>query len=144
MADLSPAEIMLDRLAPAQRLIRRLQNFLKDTEPPKGIPLSPKAKAARAAFRDAVQGDIAELIAQRKEIAALVKQIPDQTAQDILLMHYGLTELGQSMTYPQIELEMNYCTQTIYRYRKKGIDQLNRILKGKGLSFGETHAKNNT
>ena len=30
MANLSPAEIMLDSLVPAQRLIRRLQGALKD------------------------------------------------------------------------------------------------------------------
>ena len=130
MANLSPAEILLDSLVPAQRLIRRLQDILKSLVPYVGIRLFPEAKAARAAFQSVVQHDLDELTAQREKALALVKQIPDQTAQDVLMMHYGLTESGRNISYPQIEMEMNYCTQTIYRYRKKGIDQLNQLLEG--------------
>lgn len=44
MADLSPAEILLDSLVPEQRLIRRLQAVLKAPVPYMGIdlPRTPK------------------------------------------------------------------------------------------------------
>jgi len=37
MADLSPAEILLDSLVPAQRLIKRLQAVLKAPNPYVGV-----------------------------------------------------------------------------------------------------------
>jgi len=96
-----------------------------------GIDLSHSTKAKIAAFQGVIQRHIDELTAQREEAAALVKLIPDQTAQKVLLMHYGLTEPGRKMPYEKIETELNYCTQTIYRYRKVGIDQLNQILENR-------------
>ncbi len=95
MSDTSPAEIMLDSLVPAQRLIERLQAVLKTPAPYVGIDLSHSTKAKIAAFQRSLQGNIDELTAQREEAAALVQQIPDQTAQKVLLMHYGLTEPGR-------------------------------------------------
>ncbi len=129
MVDTSPAEMMLDSLVPAQRLIERLQAVLKAPVPYVGIDLSHSTKAKIAAFQVSLQGHIDELTAQREEAAALVQQIPDQTARKVLLMHYGLTEPGRKMSYEKIETELNYCSQTIYRYRKVGIEQLNQILE---------------
>lgn len=71
MADLSPAEIMLDSLVPAQRLIRRLQGALKAPLPYMGVDLSPATKAKAAVLQNALQGYIDELTAQREEAAAL-------------------------------------------------------------------------
>ena len=45
MTDLSPAEIMLNSLIPAQRLIRRLQDLLKAPAPYVGIRLSQIGRA---------------------------------------------------------------------------------------------------
>lgn len=144
MADLSPAEIMLDRLAPAQRLIRRLQAIQKAQPSHKGIRLSPEAEAERAAFVDAVQHDIDTLIAQREKAVALIKRISDPDAQMVIMFRYGL--IGPScekMPYPKICERMHYGNETIFRYRKKGIDQLNRILKDQGISFDEICGNNN-
>ena len=130
MADLSPAEIMLDSLVPAQRLIRRLQGALKTPIPYTGIPLSSEAKAARAALRDALQRDIDELTAQREKAAALVNLIPDQTARTVIELRYGLTGSGcELMPYPEVGETLNYADKTILQYRKKGVDQLNQILE---------------
>ena len=130
MADLSPAEIMLNSLVPAQRLIRRLQDVLKAPIPYTGIPLSSEAKAARAALRDALQRDIDELTAQREKAAALVNLIPDQTARTVIELRYGLTGSGcELMPYPEVGETLNYADKTILQYRKKGVDQLNQILE---------------
>ena len=94
MAELSPAEIMLDSLVPAQRLIRRLQAVLKAPNPYVGVDLSPEAKAARAAFQSVVQHDLDELTAQRGKCVALVKMIPDQTARTVIELRYGLVGSG--------------------------------------------------
>lgn len=145
MADLSPAEIMLDRLVPAERLKRSLQAIQKAPLSYEGIRLSPEAKAARAAFVGAVQHDIDILTAQREKAVALIKRISNPDAQRVILFRYGLIgPTCEKMPYPKIGEKLHYSDTTIFIYRKKGIDQLNRILKDKGLSFDETYAKNNT
>lgn len=68
MADLSPAEILLDSLVPAQRLIKRLQDILKAPVPYVGIDLSQPTKAKIAAFQDNIQSRIDELTAQREKL----------------------------------------------------------------------------
>lgn len=85
---------MLDSLVPAQRLIRRLQDVLKAPVSYVGIPLSTEAKTARAAFREAIQRDIDELIAQREKIMSLIKLIPDNTARMVIELRYGLIGSG--------------------------------------------------
>ena len=64
MANLSPAEIMLDSLVPAQRLIRHLQGALKAPLSYVGVDLSTATKAKTAALQNALQGYISELTAQ--------------------------------------------------------------------------------
>lgn len=128
MADLSPAETMLDSLVPAQRLIRRLQGFLKAPVPYVGIHLSPDTNEKIAAFQGDLQGYIDELTARREKVLGLVKQIPDQTAQEILIMRYGLTGSGREMTWVEIEMRVPYSTHSLFRYHRKGIDQLNQLL----------------
>lgn len=130
MADLSPAEIMLDSLVPAQRLIRRLQAVIAAPFPYVGIHLSPDTKSKIAAFHVDLQAYIDELTAQREKAVALIKLIPDQTAQEILLMRYGLTGSGREMSWVQMEMQIPYCMQSLYRYHKKGIAQLNQLLEG--------------
>lgn len=130
MADPSPAEILLDSLVPAQRLIRRLQALKAAPIPRVGIHLSPDTKANIAAFQDNIQSRIDELTAQRGKAVELVKRIPDQTAQEILLMRYGLTGSGREMSWVQMEMQIPYCMQSLYRYHKKGIAQLNQLLEG--------------
>lgn len=130
MADLSPAEIMLDSLVPAQRLIKRLQDVLKAPVPYVGIRLSPEAKSARAAFLGAIQRDIDELTAQREKAVALVKLIPDQTARTVIELCYLLSGSGcEKMPYFKIGEMLHYSDKTILRYHKKAIDQLNRIIE---------------
>lgn len=129
MADLSPAEIMLDSLVPAQRLIKRLQSVLKAPFPYEGIPLSPETKAARAALRDAIQRDIDELTAQREKVVALINCISDPVAKKVVLYHYQLIGSGrEKMPYFKIGERMNYSDKTVLRYHQKGVDQLNQIL----------------
>ena len=129
MANLSPAEILLDSLVPAQRLIRRLQDILKSLVPYVGIRLSPEAKAARAAFQSVVQHDLDELTAQRGKCVALVKMIPDQTARTVIELRYGLVGSGcEKMPHFKIGEKLNYSEKTIFRYHQRGIDQLNQIL----------------
>ena len=129
MANLSPAEILLDSLVPAQRLIRRLQDILKSLVPYVGIRLSPEAKAARAAFQSVVQHDLDELTAQRGKCVALVKMIPDQTARTVIELRYGLVGSGyEKMPHFKIGVKLNYSEKTIFRYHQRGIDQLNQIL----------------
>ena len=123
MADLSPAEIMLDSLVPAQRLIRRLQDVLTAPVPYMGIDLPRRTK-------DKIQSRIDELTAQREKAVALVRLIPDPTAQAVIELRYGLMGSGcELMPYPDVCETLAYENQTIFRYRKKGIDQLNQILE---------------
>ena len=130
MADLSPAEILLDSLVPAQRLIKRLQDILKSLVPYVGIRLFPEAKAARAAFQSVVQHDLDKLIAQREKGVALVKLIPDTTDLTVLELRYGLTGSGcQKVPWLDMEELMNYGRHSIFRYHRKGVDQLNQILE---------------
>ena len=130
MADLSPAEILLDSLVPAQRLIKRLQDILKAPVPYVGIDLSQPTKAKIAAFQDNIQSRIDELTAQREKAVALVKLIPDTTARTVIELRYGLMGSGcELMPYPDVCETLAYENKTIFRYRKKGIDQLNQILE---------------
>lgn len=129
MTDLSPAEILLDSLVPAQRLIKRLQDILKAPVPYVGIDLSQPTKAKIAAFQDNIQSRIDELTAQREKIVGLVKLIPDTTARTVIELRYGLIGSGcELMPYPDVCETLAYENQTIFRYRKKGVDQLNQIL----------------
>lgn len=129
MANLSPAEIMLDSLVPAQRLIRRLQAVLKAPNPYVGVDLSPEAKAARAAFQSTVQHDLDKLTAQREKAVALINCISDPVAKKVVLYHYQLIGSGrEKMPYFKIGERMNYSDKTVLRYHQKGVDQLNQIL----------------
>lgn len=131
MADLSPAEILLDSLVPAQRLIKRLQDILKAPVPYVGIDLSQPTKAKIAAFQDNIQSRIDELTAQREKIVGLVKLIPDTTARTVIELRYGLVGSGyEKMPHFKIGEKLNYSEKTIFRYHQRGIDQLNQILEG--------------
>lgn len=131
MADLSPAEIMLNSLVPTQRLIWRLQDLLKAPVPNAGIRLSPEAKAARAAFQSVVQHDLDKLTAQREKCAALVDLIRDQTARTVIKLCYQLSGSGyEKLPYFKIGEMLHYSDKTILRYHKKAIDQLNQLLEG--------------
>ncbi|RKJ38023.1 hypothetical protein D7X94_17805 [Acutalibacter sp. 1XD8-33] len=131
MADLSPAEILLDSLVPAQQLIRRLQDLLKAPVSYGSIRLSPEAKAARAAFQSVVQHNLDKLIAQREKGVALVKLIPDTTARTVIKLRYGLVGSGcEKMPHFKIGEMLHYSDKTIFRYHQKGIDQLNQLLEG--------------
>lgn len=90
MADLSPAEILLDSLVPAQRLIKRLQAVLKAPVPYMGIDIPRSTKDKIAAFQGEIQSRIDELTAQREKAVALVKLIPDTTARTVIELRYGL------------------------------------------------------
>ena len=130
MADLSPAEILLDSLVPAQRLIRRLQAVLKAPIPYVGIDLSQPTKAKIAAFQGEIQSRIDELTAQREKAVELVERIPDTTARTVIELRYGLMGSGcELMPYPDVCETLAYENKTIFRYRKKGIDHLNQILE---------------
>ncbi len=130
MADTSPAEMMLDSLVPAQRLIRRLQDILKAPVPYVGTNPPPALKPQIAAFQDALQSRIDELTAQREEVVALVQQIPDQTARTVIELRYGLIGSGcQKVPWLKMEELVNYGQQTIFRYHRKGVDWLNQILE---------------
>ena len=130
MADLSPAEIMLDSLVPAQRLIRRLQGALKTPIPYTGIDLPRRTKDKIAAFQGEIQSRIDELTAQREKAVALVKLIPDTTARTVIELRYGLTGSGcQKVPWLDMEELMNYGRNSIFRYHRKGVDQLNQILE---------------
>ena len=122
MADLS--------LVPAQRLIRRLQDILKAPVPYTGIiDLPRRTKDKIAAFHVDLQAYIDELTAQREKAVALIKLIPDQTARTVIKLRYGLIGSGyELMPYPDVCETLAYENQTIFRYRKKGVDQLNQIL----------------
>lgn len=126
MADLSPAEILLDSLVPAQQLIKRLQAVL-------AAPfhdLSQPTKAKTAALQGSLQTRIDELTAQREKAVALVKLIQDQTARTVIELRYGLIGSGcELMPYPEVGEILNYADKTIIQYRKKGVDQLNQILE---------------
>ncbi len=133
MANLSPAEIMLDSLVPAQRLIRRLQGAMEAPLSYVGVDLSPATKAKTAALQNALQGYIDELTAQREKDMALVKLIPDQTARTVIELRYGLIGSGcELMPYPEVGETLNYADKTILQYRKKGVDQLNQLLENGG------------
>lgn len=130
MADLSPAEILLDSLVPAQRLIKRLQDLLKAPVPYVGIDLSQPTKAKIAAFQSAIQSRIDELTAQREKAVELVERIPDTTARTVIELRYGLVGSGcEKMPHFKIGEALHYSDKTIFRYHQKGIDQLNQILE---------------
>ena len=131
MADLSPAEILLDSLVPAQRLIKRLQDLLKAPLPYVGIDLSQPTKTKIAAFQSAIQSRIDELTAQREKAVELVERIPDTTARTVIKLRYGLVGSGcEKMPHFKIGEALHYSDKTIFRYHKKGIAQLNEILEG--------------
>ena len=91
---------------------------------------SPATKATTAAFHVDLQAYIDELTAQREKAVALIKLIPDQTARTVIELRYGLIGSGcELMPYPDVCETLAYENQTIFRYRKKGIDQLNQILE---------------
>ena len=127
MAELSPAERMLKNSTETQYLIRQLQALKAAPIPRVGIHLSPDTKANIATFQGYLQGRIDELSTQRGKAVELVKRIPDQTAQEILLMRYGLTGSGREMSW--VQMQIPYCMQSLYRYHKKGIAQLNQLLE---------------
>ena len=130
MADLSLAEILLDSLVPAQRLIRRLQAVLKAPLPYVGIDRSQPTKTKIAAFQSAIQSRIDELTAQREKAVELVERIPDTTARTVIELRYGLTGSGcQKVPWLDMEELMNYSRHSIFRYHRKGVDQLNQILE---------------
>lgn len=130
MADPSPAEILLDSLVPAQRLIRRLRAVLAAPVPYMGIHLSPDTKSKIAALQDSSQAYIDELTAQWEKAVSLVKLIPDQTARMVIELRYGLVgSRCELMPYPEVGETLNYADKTILSYRKKGVDQLNQILE---------------
>lgn len=130
MADLSPAEIMVDSLVPAQRLIRRIQAVQDGLEPFKCISIYPATKARITAFRDDLQCYIDELTAQREKAVALIRRISDPNAQVVIMYRYGLISSScEKMGYPEICERMNYEHQTIYGYRKKGIEELDQFLE---------------
>lgn len=130
MADLSPAEIMLDSLVPAQRLIRSLQAVIAAPVPYTGIDLPRRTKDKIAAFQGEIQSRIDELTAQREKAVALVKLIPDTTARTVIELRYGLTGSGcQKVPWLDMEELMNYSRHSIFRYHRKGVDQLNQILE---------------
>lgn len=132
MADLSPAEIMLDSLVPAQCLIRRLEGILKAPLPYAGISLSNSTKATIAALRDDMQNRIDELTAQREKTVALVKLIPDPISRNVLELRYGLVGSGcEKVPWLDMEELMNYGRHSIFRYHRKGVDQLNQILENR-------------
>jgi len=77
-----------------------------------------------------LQRYIDELSAQREEVVGLVKLIPDTTARTVIELRYGLTGSGcQKVPWLDMEELMNYGRHSIFRYHRKGIDQLNQILK---------------
>jgi len=132
MADTSPAEIMLDSLIPAQHLIRRLQNILKTPLPYVGTNPPSAIKAQIAALQDSVQRRIDKLTAQREEAVTLIQQIPDQTARTVIELRYGLVGSDcEKVPWLKMEELVNYGHQTIFRYHRKGIEQLNELLKTK-------------
>jgi len=134
MADTSPAEIILNNSVNTNQLIRQLQGVIKAPVPHVDVVLFPATKAKIAAFQDDLQGYIDKLTAQREKVVALIQQIPDQTAQNVLLMRYGLTKSGQGLTsWVKLELELGYSQSNLFRVHRKGIEQLNQILK-KGQS----------
>lgn len=115
---------MLDQLAPTKHLIKCLESLLKAPLPyAKRIELSAKSKADEAAFRNRVQMDIGRLTAQQEKTMTLIQQIPDQTAQQVLIMYYG-----ETTPYEEIGTELGYCGKSVYRFAKAGIDQMNRLL----------------
>lgn len=130
MADLSPAEILLDSLVPAQRLIKRLQAVLKAPVPYMGIDIPRSTKDKIAAFQGEIQSRIDELTAQREKAVELVERIPDTTARTVIELRYGLTGSGcQKVPWLDMEELMNYSRHSIFRYHRKGVDQLNQILE---------------
>lgn len=140
MAGLSPAEIMLDSLVPAQRLIRRLQAVLKAPVPNMGIDLPRRTKDKIAAFQGDIQSRIDELTTQREKVISLVERIPDQTARTVIELRYGLVGSGcELMPYSDVCETLAYENQTIFRYRKKGVDQLNQLLGS--AKDSENHAE---
>ena len=130
MADLSPAEILLDSLVPAQRLIKRLQDILKAPVPYVGIDLSQPTKAKIAAFQDNIQSRIDELTAQREKGVAMIQRIPDQTARMIIELRYGVIGSAcQKVPWFEMCELVNYEQRTVFKYHRKGVDQLNQILE---------------
>ena len=131
MADASPAEILLNNSAKIEPLIKRLQAVLMAPVPYVGIDLSQPTKAKIAAFQADLQRYIDELSAQREEVVGLVKLIPDTTARTVIELRYGLTGSGcQKVPWLDMEELMNYSRHSIFRYHRKGVDQLNQILEG--------------
>jgi len=132
MADTSPAEIMLDSLVPAQRLIRRLQDILKAPLPYVGTDPPQAIKAQIAAFEDDLQSRIDELTAQREKAVALVQQIPDPIAKTVIELRYGLVGSGcEKVPWLDMEEYVNYGRHSIFRYHRKGVDWLNQILENR-------------
>ena len=130
MADASPAEILLNNSAKIEPLIKRLQAVLMAPVPYVGIDLSQPTKAKIAAFQADLQRYIDELSAQREEVVGLVKLIPDTTARTVIELRYGLTGSGcQKVPWLDMEELMNYGRHSIFRYHRKGVDQLNQILE---------------
>ncbi len=133
MADLSPAEAMLEQSTAAQRLINRLQSALAISARPWGIKLTPATVAVQKAYQAELQAQIDELTALREHILALVRKIPDAELQPILILHYGLSEkCTRKVPWYEVAEIMNYSTQNIFKLRHKAIAELETILDQEG------------
>lgn len=139
MADLSPAEIMLNKSTATQRLINRLQSVVDARGLPHGIKLNPAIKLptdiidAQAELQAELQAQIGELTAHREHILALVRKIPDVELQPILILHYGLYEkCTRKMKWHEVAELMNYSIQGIFKLRHKAIAELETILNQEG------------
>lgn len=130
MPEPTRAQMLLEQVTTGNKLIRRLQAVKAHPLGPVPVKLSISNKTKIQAFRDDVQQHIDQLTAQREQVAALVEQIPDETAQLVLQLRYGLlgceTKKTQWLDMPEL---VNYELTTVHRYHRKGLDLLEDMLE---------------
>lgn len=130
MQEPTRAQMLLEQVTTGNKLIRRLQAVKAHPLGPVPVKLSNSTKAKIQAFQNEVQQHIDQLTAQREQVAALVKQIPDGEARLILQFRYGLFGCETKKT-PWLDMPelVNYELTSVYRFHRKGLGLLEELLE---------------
>lgn len=79
-----------------------------------------------AELENEIDQQIDELVEAKREIIAVIKQMPDRRERMVLLSYY----IG-GKTWEQTAVNMNYSFQAVMRTRKKAIMEVEKILNGR-------------
>lgn len=129
------AERLLDELAPIQRLITRLKAVIDESMAPEGWN-SPKGTQAKInSFKGCLQAHIDQLTAQRKETLSLIERVSDPEAHIVLFWRYAVMD-DKVMPWMDVSEKVHYEPATLYKYHRRGIEEIEAICRKEGIQHG--------